>query len=158
MYDLPRSGTTLFASFSGKRRILPLREYCGAYIIWGQAPKPPNPQCSLRSKLWTAVTFREAEQRFLPLFLEKEEYCHSENTMIHILLLFASSSGKRRIVQVLFFVFSLIGAGLSCLMISKSDPARDPRSGFEKLHQQKLKNLTQLDMLPILFLQWRVVN
>jgi hypothetical protein len=42
--DYPRSGTTLFASFSGKRRIQP-----------------------------HGLTFREAEQRFLLLFLEKEE-------------------------------------------------------------------------------------
>jgi hypothetical protein len=53
-YDLLRSRTTLFASFSGKRRLSPPIETA--------APVP--------------VTFCEAEQRFLLLFLEKEEYRH----------------------------------------------------------------------------------
>jgi hypothetical protein len=39
MYDLPRSGTTFFASFSGKRRILRPREYCDPYITWRQSPR-----------------------------------------------------------------------------------------------------------------------
>jgi hypothetical protein len=39
-------------------------------VPWGQAPKPPG-LASLGYVL--AMTFREAEQRFLLLFLEKEE-------------------------------------------------------------------------------------
>jgi hypothetical protein len=44
--DLPRSGPTLFASFSGKRRIL-------------------------LDEMLVLIIIREAEQRFLLLFLEK---------------------------------------------------------------------------------------
>jgi hypothetical protein len=41
---------------------------------------------SLQSNLWTSVTFREAEQRFFLLPLEKEVYCDSENTIVFIVL------------------------------------------------------------------------
>jgi hypothetical protein len=53
--DILRSRTTLFASFSGKRRIL-LRQLIVLPRVGYQA------------------TFCEAEQCFLLLFLEKEEY------------------------------------------------------------------------------------
>jgi hypothetical protein len=54
LYLFSRSGTTLFASFSGKRRnSLDQLAWFGAYVI--------------------LMAFREAEQRFLLLFLEKEE-------------------------------------------------------------------------------------
>jgi hypothetical protein len=65
---LPRSGTTLFASFSGKRRVSLVLE---ALFYWGQAPKPPG--SASPSFGYAYIVFREAEQRFLLLFLEKEE-------------------------------------------------------------------------------------
>jgi hypothetical protein len=40
-------------------------------IFWGLAPRPPG---SASPNYRLAKTFREAEQRFLLLFLEKEEY------------------------------------------------------------------------------------
>jgi hypothetical protein len=49
----PRSEATLFASFSGKRNSLDQLAWFGAYVI--------------------LMAFREAEQRFLLLSLEKEE-------------------------------------------------------------------------------------
>jgi hypothetical protein len=39
--------------------------------FWGHAPKPPG---SASPKFGYGIAFCEAEQRFLPLFLEKEEY------------------------------------------------------------------------------------
>jgi hypothetical protein len=72
---LLRSRTTLFASFSGKRRVL-LNElniikviYLGFKWFWGT---PPNPWVCLADYGWLVI-FCEAEQRFLLLFLEKEE-------------------------------------------------------------------------------------
>jgi hypothetical protein len=69
--DLLRSRTTLFASFSGRRSI----QSFNCLFSWGQAPKPPG-SASPRdgSEMVSAKTFCEAEQRFLLLFLEKEEY------------------------------------------------------------------------------------
>jgi hypothetical protein len=72
--DLLRSRTTLFASFSGKRRILSDQLTCLLLVrlfSWGQAPKPPG---SASPKVGLPVIFCEAELRFLLLFLEKEEY------------------------------------------------------------------------------------
>jgi hypothetical protein len=40
-------------------------------ISWGQAPKPPG---SASPSFGHETLFREAEQRFLLLFLEKEDY------------------------------------------------------------------------------------
>jgi hypothetical protein len=41
-------------------------------VNWGHAPKPPG---SASPSFGLPTVFREAEQRFLLLFLEKEEYC-----------------------------------------------------------------------------------
>jgi hypothetical protein len=66
--SLLRSRTTLFASFSGKRRSL-LDELLN---FWGA--RPPNPPGSASPKVGQLKVFCEAELRFLLLFLEKEEY------------------------------------------------------------------------------------
>jgi hypothetical protein len=62
----PRSRTTLFASFSGKRRRQLDQLFLGG--------KPPNPRGSAsRRVMGMKPFFCEAELRFLLLFLEKEE-------------------------------------------------------------------------------------
>src|SRR5699024_7748231 len=79
--SLPRSGTTLFASFSGKRRP-PLTYYLlvlscissakrnNAFWFFFWKKNKTTSQLLARS-FW--YVFRKAEQRFLVLFLEKEQ-------------------------------------------------------------------------------------
>jgi hypothetical protein len=91
--DFLRSRTTLFASFSGKRRLL-------AQLF------PPQQRSGLAlPRFEFGVTFCEAELRFLLLFLEKEEdywtNCFRPNSRVGFDLLrsrttlFTSFSGKR---------------------------------------------------------------
>jgi hypothetical protein len=66
--DLLRSRETLFASFSGKRRVL----------LAIRANSLPTSRDSISILIilirgWFPIAFCEAEQRFLLLFLEKEE-------------------------------------------------------------------------------------
>jgi hypothetical protein len=70
-HNLLRSRTTLFASFSGKRRILQDEIHTNLMFYWGPAPKPPR---SASPRVGQLIIFCEAELRFLLLFLEKEEY------------------------------------------------------------------------------------
>jgi hypothetical protein len=80
--SLPRSGTTLFASFSGKRRShLDQLVHRGSYaaaasyssvdhvILWGHAPKPPG---SAPPRVGQCAVFHEAEQRFCFFFWKKK--------------------------------------------------------------------------------------
>jgi hypothetical protein len=104
---LLRSRTTLFASFSGKRRRVLHRRT----VSWGQAPKPPG---SASPSFGYRMSSAKQNKRFLLLFLEKEGYFYSEEQLLggssrlgRVLYrvifceaeqtLFASFSGKRRI-------------------------------------------------------------
>jgi hypothetical protein len=83
-HGLPRSGTTLFASFFWKKEgqppvTLSISRFLSYLISLFLGGKPPNPQGRLRRGLGCPMVFREAEQRFLLLFLEKEGYHYFKN-------------------------------------------------------------------------------
>jgi hypothetical protein len=73
---------TLFASFSGKRRILLINSYAVNIIdtldeycrleFWGA--RPPNPPGSASPRAGSPCSSAKQNKRFLLLFLEKEEY------------------------------------------------------------------------------------
>jgi hypothetical protein len=76
-HNLPRSGTTLFASCSIVISKYPLCEAISSNFtgfFWGQAPKPPG---SASPRVGQPITFREAKLRFSLLFLEKEKFYRS---------------------------------------------------------------------------------
>jgi hypothetical protein len=60
--SLPRSGTTLFAPFSGKRRILLAQDFLGA--------RPQTPRVGF-AEGWAAKAFCEAEQTLFASFSGK---------------------------------------------------------------------------------------
>jgi hypothetical protein len=68
--DLPRSGTMLFPSFSGKRRKITKKLSIPGVVFWGQTPKGHKPWVGL-AEYGSIVTCREAVQ-FILLFFWKE--------------------------------------------------------------------------------------